>query len=82
MRADSSLIADSCRRAGVLGAWGMEVHKDITRRALDALPAEIAVFRVQRFIVEHSADPDPGASSICAAIGVTKSPTISSTSTG
>ena len=43
-----------------LGAWGMEVHKDITRRALDALPAELKpFFDVQReFIVEHSADPD------------------------
>ena len=43
-----------------LGAWGMEVHKDITRRALDALPAELKpFFDVQReFIIEHSADPD------------------------
>ena len=43
-----------------LGAWGMEVHKDITRRALDALPAELKpFFDVQReFIIEHSVDPD------------------------
>lgn len=43
-----------------LRAWGTEVHKLITRRALDGLPATLKpFFDVQKdFIVEHSADPD------------------------
>ena len=43
-----------------LGAWGMEVHRHITARALDGLPAELKpFFAVQReFIIEHSVDPD------------------------
>jgi hypothetical protein len=43
-----------------LGAWGMEVHRHITGRALDALPPELKpFFAVQRdFIIEHSVDPD------------------------
>lgn len=43
-----------------LGAWGMEVHRHITRRALDGLPPELKpFFAAQReFIVEHSVDPD------------------------
>jgi alkylated DNA nucleotide flippase Atl1 len=41
-------------------AWGFDVHRFITRRALESLPPEIKPFYdVQRdFIVEHSVDPD------------------------
>ena len=41
-------------------AWGLDVHRFITRRALDNLPPELKPFYdVQReFIVEHSVDPD------------------------
>ena len=41
-------------------AWGFDVHRFITTRALDGLPAEIKpFFQAQRaFITEHSVDPD------------------------
>ena len=40
--------------------WGMEVHRRLTARALDALPIEIRpFFAAQReFIIEHAVDPD------------------------
>lgn len=42
------------------GAWGVEVHRLITGRAIDALPAPLhelyAPYRA--FVVEHSVDPD------------------------
>ena len=43
-----------------LDGWGMEVHRRITARALDGLPAAIKpFFEEQRaLIVEHSVDPD------------------------
>jgi hypothetical protein len=43
-----------------LGAWGMEVHRRITARALDGLPEELRpFFAVEReFVIEHSVDPD------------------------
>ena len=43
-----------------LDGWGMEVHRRITSRALDGLPAAIKpFFEEQRaIIVEHSVDPD------------------------
>ena len=42
------------------GAWGLDVHRMITRRALTGLPAELKPFYAARadFIVEHSIDPD------------------------
>ncbi len=42
------------------GAWGMEVHRLITTRALDGMPPEIKSFFVaeRAFITEHSVDPD------------------------
>ncbi|HEY4138676.1 MAG TPA: hypothetical protein VGN65_09500 [Casimicrobiaceae bacterium] len=42
------------------GAWGMEVHRLITKHAIDGLPAEVKPFYAARadFIVEHSVDPD------------------------
>src|SRR6188768_4315634 len=43
-----------------LGAWGMDVHRLITKRAIENLPADIRPFYLQRieFISEHAADPD------------------------
>jgi alkylated DNA nucleotide flippase Atl1 len=43
-----------------LQGWGFDVHRYITRRALENLPPELRpFFAVQReFIVEHSVDPD------------------------
>lgn len=42
------------------GAWGMDVHRMITARAIDGLPAEIKPFFAaeRAFIMEHSVDPD------------------------
>ena len=44
----------------VVEAWGFNVHRFITERALAGLPAEIKpFFEAERaFIVEHSVDPD------------------------
>jgi hypothetical protein len=41
-------------------AWGMDVHRAITRRAIDGFPPEIRPFFQARrdFISEHAADPD------------------------
>lgn len=41
-------------------AWGIEVHRRVTARALDGLPAPLAQFYAQdrAFVVEHSIDPD------------------------
>lgn len=41
-------------------AWGMEVHRLLTARALDGLPAPLRQFYAGRraFVVEHSVDPD------------------------
>ena len=42
------------------GAWGMDVHRLITTRALDGMPAELKPFFAaeREFIIEHSVDPD------------------------
>jgi hypothetical protein len=41
-------------------AWGMDVHRFLTRRALDGLPSDLKPFFDARrdFVVEHAADPD------------------------
>ena len=43
-----------------LQGWGMEVHRELTRRSLQGLPPELKpFFAVQRdFIIEHTVDPD------------------------
>ncbi|TAK17194.1 MAG: hypothetical protein EPO35_03590 [Acidobacteria bacterium] len=43
-----------------VSAWGMDVHRLITRRAIEGLPADVKPFFMARadFIVEHSVDPD------------------------
>ncbi|HEX5215319.1 MAG TPA: hypothetical protein VFV98_07620 [Vicinamibacterales bacterium] len=52
--------AVACSMPVSLGAWGMDVHRLITKRAIEHLPAEIRPFYLQRieFISEHAADPD------------------------
>jgi hypothetical protein len=42
------------------GAWGMDVHRLITTRAIDGMPSEIKSFFLsdRAFILEHSVDPD------------------------
>lgn len=49
-----------CAMPVPLQAWGMDVHRYLTRRAIDGLPADIRpFFAAQRdFIGEHSVDPD------------------------
>src|SRR6476469_5664896 len=49
-----------CTAPSALQAWGMDVHRWITRRALDNMPADLGpFFQAKRdFISEHSADPD------------------------
>lgn len=46
-------------QAGV-SAWGMDVHRLITKRAIEGLPAELKPFYSAKadFVVEHSVDPD------------------------
>lgn len=43
-----------------LSAWGMEVHRFVTARAIDGLPADLKPFYAARsaFISEHAVDPD------------------------
>jgi hypothetical protein len=43
-----------------LGAWGLEVHRLITDRAIDRLPVDLRPFfdADRAFVVEHAADPD------------------------
>ncbi len=43
-----------------VSAWGMDVHRAITRRAIEGLPAPLKAYFVQKidFISEHSVDPD------------------------
>lgn len=43
-----------------VNAWGMEVHRWITRRALDGLPGDLKPFFAEQreYLGEHSADPD------------------------
>jgi len=43
-----------------VSAWGLDVHRWITQRALEGLPAGLKPFFLERsaFIVEHAVDPD------------------------
>lgn len=43
-----------------VGAWGMDVHRLITRRAIDGMPAELKPFYAAKadLIVDHAVDPD------------------------
>lgn len=55
----AAVIAALAMESG-LSAWGMDVHRLITRHAIEGLPAEVKPFFAARadFIVEHSVDPD------------------------
>lgn len=50
----------TCGAASPASAWGFEVHKLITDRAIDLLPPRLKPFfeRYRAFVVEHSIDPD------------------------
>src|SRR5688572_31542793 len=60
------VLLSACVSAFVLvypvttGAWGMDVHRLITARALDGMPPEIKPFFAaeREFIIERSVDPD------------------------
>jgi alkylated DNA nucleotide flippase Atl1 len=41
-------------------AWGMDVHRFLTGRAIDGLPPELRAFYAEEraFVIEHAADPD------------------------
>jgi hypothetical protein len=57
------ILAAACAALGFqasVSAWGMDVHRMITRRAIEGLPAELKPFYMAKidFISEHSADPD------------------------
>jgi hypothetical protein len=43
-----------------LSAWGLDVHRFITTRAIEGLPPELKPFYTSRsaFIIEHAVDPD------------------------
>lgn len=43
-----------------VAGWGMDVHRFLTGRALDGMPAELRTFFAPRrdFVIEHSVDPD------------------------
>jgi hypothetical protein len=53
-------IALVCSEPVAVRAWGMDVHRWITRRAIDGMPPQLRpFFQAKRdFISEHSADPD------------------------
>jgi hypothetical protein len=46
--------------AAPVSAWGLDVHRLITQRAIEGLPADLRPFYLARaaFVVEHSVDPD------------------------
>jgi hypothetical protein len=54
------IVACGLVSPAVTGAWGMDVHRWITERALDGLPPELKPFFAaeRAFIAEHSVDPD------------------------
>lgn len=66
MRVQTRVIAAACVAVGVLvtpavmRGWGMDVHRLITEKAIDGLPAELKPFfgPERAFISEHSVDPD------------------------
>lgn len=66
MRAGTRVIVAICVAVGVLATpavmrgWGMDVHRLITEKAIDGLPAELKPFFApeRAFISEHAVDPD------------------------
>lgn len=62
-RLTGTLLAVSCAVLGFqvsVSGWGMDVHRMITRRAIEGLPPEIKPFFMAKidFISEHVVDPD------------------------
>lgn len=62
-RMTAVLLVAACSALGFqasVAAWGMDVHRMITRRAIEGLPAEIKPFFMAKidFISEHAVDPD------------------------
>lgn len=49
-----------CAVPASMHAWGMDVHRFLTGRAIDGLPPELKPFYAEQraFVVEHAADPD------------------------
>jgi len=60
MLACVAAIGAICSGPVVVNAWGMDVHRLITRRAIDGLPPDLRPFFRAKidFISEHSVDPD------------------------
>ena len=62
MRAVRAFLAAAVLAAAPIPmhAWGMDVHRLLTTRALDGLPADLKPFFAERrdFISEHAVDPD------------------------
>ena len=56
----AALAACVALTPAALQSWGMDVHRELTRRSLQGLPPELKpFFAAQRdFIVEHTVDPD------------------------
>ena len=62
-RLTGALLAVSCVVLGFqvsVSGWGMDIHRMITRRAIEGLPAEVKPFFMAKidFISEHTVDPD------------------------
>lgn len=55
-----ALAAALLSASGAIEGWGLDVHRRITARALDALPPDARTFFTaeRAFIIEHSVDPD------------------------
>jgi hypothetical protein len=54
------VVLGLCFTPETLQAWGMDVHRFLTRRAVDGLPADLKPFFAaeREFIGEHAVDPD------------------------
>lgn len=55
-----AVLAGTTLPVPALDAWGFDVHRRITARALDGLPASARTFfdADRSFVIEHSVDPD------------------------
>jgi alkylated DNA nucleotide flippase Atl1 len=49
-----------CAMPVSMRAWGMDVHRYLTGRAIDGLPPPLKAFYAEQraFVIEHAADPD------------------------
>jgi hypothetical protein len=55
-----SALVVLCGSRSSVSAWGMDVHRLITRRAIEGLPADVKPFFMAKadFITEHCVEPD------------------------